>query len=266
MGENFGFRILSLCFLFSLALLLLAGGCVSREKFEARERGLTAVITPQPPVFFTGPASVLLTNSGGYSARLAAQTEGFAEHERNFSGQLLGLGSKLFFAPDPGSVSGKKDRYAGFSFIWDVAENRGYALSEALQAYAPVSSSTRVTNVVIAAAPAAPQKLAGHTCTIAEAIVQKDDGGISSFELLRATDLNGFPVKISSNTNSTPLTLTFSKIRFESPGAAVFSPPDGFTKSTSTEAMADELAAREHNLKRKHIEEPIPFSGYPPGR
>jgi hypothetical protein len=264
MAENFGFRVLTLCFLFSLALLLLASGCASRESFEARAKGVTAVITPQPPAFFTGPACVLLTNSGGYSARLTAQTQGFAEHERNFSGQLLGLGSKLFFAPDPDSVSGKKDRYGGFSFIWDVAENRGYALSEALQAYAPVSSSTRVTNVVIAAAPATPQKLAGHTCELAQATVQKDDGSISSFELLRATDLNGLPVKISSITNSTPLTLTFAKIRFGSPGAAVFTPPDGFTKYTSSEAMADELAAREHNLNRKHTEEPIPFSGYPP--
>jgi hypothetical protein len=85
---------------------------------------VTAVVTPHPPGFFTGPASVLLTNRGGYSARLNVQTEGFAEYERNFSGQLLCLGGKLFFAPDSVSGSGKKDRYGGFSFIWDTAENR----------------------------------------------------------------------------------------------------------------------------------------------
>jgi hypothetical protein len=112
----------------------------------------------------------------------------------------------------------------------------------------------------------APQKFAGHTCEVAEAIVQKEDGVTSSFELLRATDLNGFPVKISSNSNSILLTLTLSKIRLESPGAAVFSPPDGFSKYTSSEAMADELAAREHNLRRKQPLEPIPSMGYPPGR
>jgi len=249
-----------------LAAGVMLGGCMSREKFELRERGLTAITTPQPPGFFTGPASVLLTNAGGYSARLNVQTEGFTEHERTYSGQLLGLGSKLFFVPDSNADSSKKNRYGAFSFIWDVTESRGYALSEALQAYAPISSNTQITNLVLAAGSAAPQKLAGHTCEPAVATVQKADGGISSFELSRATDLNGFPIKISSITNAIQLTLSFSKIRLESPGAAIFSPPDGFTKYTSTEAMADELAARQHNLNRKHTEEPIPFSGYPPGR
>jgi hypothetical protein len=247
-------------------MLLFITGCSSREKFEARERGLTAVITPQTPVFFTGPACVLLTNAGGFSARLTVQTEGIAEPERNFSGQLLGLGNKLLFAPDPGASSQKRVRDGGFTFIWDVAENRGYALSEALQAYAPVSSSTHVTNIIVSASQTAPQRFAGHACQLAVAILQKGDGGSASFELLRATDLKGLPVRISSSTNSPSLTMVFSKIRLESPGAEVFTPPDGFTKYTSTEAMADELAAREHNLRRKHTDELQPFSGYPPGR
>jgi hypothetical protein len=242
-------------------VLLLIGGCSSREKFEIRGRGLTAVITPRPPIFFTGPAAVLLTNGSGFSARLAVQAEGLSERERNFSGQLLGLGSKLLFAPDPGSTSEKHQRDGGFSFIWDLSDERGYALSEALQGYAPISSNVRVTNLIISISHAAPQKLAGHSCEEALALIKKEDGGSASFTLLRATDLNGFPLKISSVTNS--LVLSFSKIRLESPGRDIFKPPDGFTKYTSPEAMADELAARQHNLRRKPAEEPLPFSGYP---
>src|SRR5437588_487039 len=79
-------------------LLLLLIGCSHRESLEVRERGLTAVITPHAPIFFTGPSCVLLTNPAGYSARVSVQTEGISERERNFSGQLLGLGTKLLFA------------------------------------------------------------------------------------------------------------------------------------------------------------------------
>ena len=247
-------------------LLLLLIGCSHRESFEARERGLTAVKTPHPPIFFTGPSCVLLTNPAGYSARVSVQTEGISERERNFSGQLLGLGTKLLFAPDPNANSDKRGPNGGFSFIWDVSENRGFVLSEALQAYAPISSNIRITNLTVSAASSAPQKIAGHTCELAEATVKKDDGGSASFELLRATDLKGVPLKISSGTNSIPLTITLAKIRLESPGAEVFAPPDGFTMYSSTEAMADELAARQQNLRRKHIEEPLPFTGYPPSR
>jgi hypothetical protein len=68
---------------------------------------------------------------------------------------------------------------------------------------------------------------------------------------LRATDLNGFPVRIQSQ-KAALLTLNFSKIHLEAPAAAVFSPPDGFSKYATPEAMADELAAREHNLRRRN--------------
>jgi hypothetical protein len=250
--------------LWSLGLVLVTG-CASRENFEMRERGLTAVKTPHPPEFFTGLACALMTN-GGFSARVAVQVESVAEQEANLTGQMLGLGSKLLFAPDPGAITDKHQPNGGFSFIWDAKESRGYVLSEALQAYAPVSSKTHITNVVISATPAGAQKFAGHPCERVYALVQTQDGTGATFELLRATDLKGFPLKITSITNSTPLTVTFSKIHLESPGAEVFTLPDSFTKYTSVEAMADELAARNRNLRRKPTEEPLPLSGYPSGR
>lgn len=253
--------------LFLGTMLLFLAGCSHSGDFESRARGFTGVITPHPPIFFTGPACVLLTNTSGFSARVTAQTEGLTESERNYAGQLLGLGTKLLFAPDPGAIPKKQGPEGGFSFIWDAAENRGFVLSEALQAYAPVSASTHVTNLVVSSMPAVPQKLAGHTCELAQATAQKDDGGNALFELLRATDLKGFPLRISSGgTNSTPLTLTFSKVRLEPPGTDVFAPPDGFTKYSSPEAMADELAARNHNLRRKRTDDLQPISGYPPSR
>src|SRR5262249_39204903 len=146
-----------------LAMLMVLGfGCSHSGETEVREKGYTGVVTAQPPAFFTGAACVLLTNSVGFSARISGQAESVCGRERSFSGQLLGLGSKLFFSPEQDEATGKQERAAGLSFIWDVNENRGYVLSETMQAYAPVSYNLRITNVVVSQVQAPPQKLAGH--------------------------------------------------------------------------------------------------------
>jgi hypothetical protein len=245
--------------------LLLAAGCSHSGDVEIRERGYTRIVGAQAPSFLTGPASVLLTNSAGFSARVSGQAEGITEKERNFTGVLLGQGAKLFYAPDADEKSGKQQRAAGLSYIWNVAENRGYVLSETMQAYAPFSHSPQITNVVLSPLQAPPQKLAGHQCEPAFATVQKVDGNTANFEILRATDLNNFPVRLTSTTNSSMLSLNFSKIRLELPGASVFEPPSDFTKYSSPEAMVDELAARQHNLRRKRgSDELLQIPGYTP--
>src|SRR5262249_23719174 len=134
-------------------------GCSHSGDPDRRERALSGFFSPQAPVFFTGAACVLLTNWAGFSAHVTVQTEAITQQDSNFSGQLLGRGSKLVFAPEPDETTSKQQRTAGLSFIWDVAENRGYVLSEAMQAYAPVSSSMRITNLVIASVPSAPRTL-----------------------------------------------------------------------------------------------------------
>src|SRR6516162_10177879 len=81
------------------ALALLAAGCSHSRKAE--ESGFTRAFAPQPPAFLNGPACVLLTNSGGFSARLTLETEDMVAHQNGGSGQLFSQGSKLFFAPEP---------------------------------------------------------------------------------------------------------------------------------------------------------------------
>jgi hypothetical protein len=209
------------------------------------------VATPHPPQFFTGPVSLLLTNSGGFGAHLEAQGLAVADSERSSKGQLLVRGSKLFYAPDQEETEGGPKQLGGYSFVWDVASNQGYVLSEALQAYAPLSSNLSVTNLSIQATKGATQKISGHQVEAAAVILEKSDGGALQFEVERAVDLRGVPVRVESVTNAMTLTLTLSKIHLETPPADAFAPPEGFTKYASPEAMADELAARQHNLRRK---------------
>lgn len=234
-------------------LALLAAGCSHSGDTEDRGRAFTPVFTPLPPPFLTGPMAALLTNRSGYAAQLDAQTEAVSERERSVSGQLLCRGSKLFFAPESSGGSKQKARGGTFNFIWDVANNSGYVLSEALQGYAPVGANSRATNVVASQSQDAPQKVGSYTCASETAAVQLDNGSTVNFKVLRATDLPGCPVRLNAAAPAVPLTVTLSKIRTEPPPAELFTLPDGFTKYSSPEAMSDEIAVRQHNLRRKNV-------------
>ena len=230
---------------------LLAGGCAHSDKYEAQDKAFSGVYTPHPPAFLNGPAALLLTNATGFSAQVQAQAPGLTTRDETTSGQLLSRGTQLLYAPDPDETTEKRKRPGGFSFIWDVAENRGFVLSEALQAYAPVSSREQVTNMQFSAGQPTQERISGHPCELVQATLQKSDGTNAMFEVARATDRNGIPVRITSGANTPQLTLTLSRIRSQSPPADLFVVPEGFVKYNSPEALADELAARQLNLRRK---------------
>ena len=254
------FKLSTLCCV--AALLLLSDGCSSSRQ---RRQGFARVVTPHPPAFLTGPASVLLTNSTGFSGRVEVQGQSSLEFDRTTSGQLLGRGTKLLYAPESNEATDTHRQPGGYSFIWDVAESRGYVLSEALQGYAPVSADLHVTNVTIELSQGAAQRFSGHPSEPAHATVRMSNGSSAGFELLRAIDLKGFPVQIEGTTNAIEFRLSFSKLRLEQPPADIFSPPDGFTKYATPEAMADELAVRQSNFKRKGPELTEPLPGMQPG-
>ena len=219
------------------------------------------VYTPQPPAFLTGPMSVLLTNSQSYSARAEWHSDTAIPGEKPVTGQLLARGSKLFFASDVADPSDKHSQSGGFAFIWDVASHSGYVLSDPLQGDAPVSWQLHPTNFVAQPGPGAPQNFAGHPCQPTTATVQMSDSSSASFQVLRAADLGGVPLRIGAN--SSPMALSLSKVRLEALSADLFMPPDGFTMYGSPEALADELAARQHNFRRKNYEGSAPMLEYP---
>lgn len=235
-----------------LALLAVAGGCSHTQDSGGRGPGLRGVYASKPPSFLTGPASLLLTRASGYSAQVSAQTEAIVERERSASGQLLCLGSKIFFAPDGDA---KNARTGGFSFIWDTATQTGYVLSETLQGYAPISANPRATNILTRPSGGTPQGVDGHECAAELDIVQLDNGVNVEFAAWRAADLGGLPLRLNASTNAIPLTVSLTKVRPDALSASLFAPPDGFTKYISPEAMSDEIVARQHNLRRKNTGE-----------
>lgn len=254
---NWATSFVSAACLFVL-MAVLAAGCSSSQK--ARRIGYGRVVTPIPPAFLTGPASLLLTNNAGLSARAELKAQSSLGTQTTTAGQLLARGAKFLYAPEEGDPAEGTRRPGEYSFIWDAAEHRGYVLSEALQAYAPMNVPLQVTNLQTEVGKSAAQRVAGHPCEPVAVTSQKTDGPTETFDVLRAMDLNGLPLRIESVTNSVPFVLTLSKVRLEAPALALFSPPEGFAKYPSPQAMADELAAREHNLRRKsgpQFEEPL---------
>jgi hypothetical protein len=227
--------------------------------------GAEAVLTPPVPPFLNGPMAVLLTNTQGFAAHVSLQTRYGANPHEAFSGELLGRGNQLLFQPLYANKWEKALRKAGLSFLWDVAEGRGYVFSEALQAYAPYSSGYRATNVLFSALNQGPEKIEGYRCAPQEATVVSSEGTVAVFEVFRASEANGFPLRISAPPGASPLILNLSSLRLVAPAADQFQVPNGFTRYESAERMLGELSVRQANLKRKEPVEPVDSDQQPGG-
>ena len=55
------------------------------------------------------------------------------------------------------------------------------------------------------------------------------------------------------STNPAAFDLRFDKLELRSPSSELFSPPAGFTKYESFESMMNELAARQHDIRRTGV-------------
>jgi hypothetical protein len=231
-----------------LALVLLGGllaGCAhTKETFVPQP-------TPQPPTFLNGPMALLLTNTSGFRAHVTLETG--TPPRQLAAGDLMGKGAHLLFAPTPAKVKKKEVSAADSAFLWNVATNHGYLLNDPLQAYAPCSSSLEFTNVTLGIANpgAAPERIAGHRCQPAEAIVTSNDGSLSGFRVWQAADLGGLPLRIVSTASGLPVTLTLSKPQLVKLPDDLFQPPSGFTRYESGEALVNELVSRQHNIHRR---------------
>ena len=243
-------RLLGLC----LALLTgLAAGCAHSENKIGRAGSFEVQPAPVPPLFLNGPMALLLTNADGFRARVVLESGAATQAAPMAAGELLVRGSQLLFAPDPSGAPKKQARVQDSAFIWDVNGNRGYVLNDALQAYAPLSSSRQYTTLTVGASIHDParERIAGHPCQATEVTVTASDGATTFFQVWRARDSNALPLRITCPSNGMPVTLTLSKVRLETVPEDLFLPPNGFTKYDSVEALMTELALRGVNLGRK---------------
>lgn len=69
----------------------------------------------------------------------------------------------------------------------------------------------------------------GHPCVKNDVVVTNTVQS-TDFTVWNATDLNNFPVKITTSEEGMPVTITFQNISFDKPTADLFLPPAHFTK------------------------------------
>jgi len=238
----------SCCCGLSVTLMLAFAGCAHKPGYESPELPLRGIMAPRHPEFIVGPAALVLTNSAAFSARIEWRSTAAGPGSTPVAGQLLGRGSRLLFAPETEPPADKRIPAAGFSWLWDAAEQRGWLLSETLQGYSPLSSRAPVTGVTAAPATPVARRPEGHPCE--QQRYEFKIGNVTKvLQVLRATDLNGFPLEILTDEPGAGYVITLSRVRFEQPPAALFAPPDSFTAYASPEAMVDELAMRQRKLR-----------------
>jgi hypothetical protein len=232
---------------------LLLAGCAHSQSGSGRLTAGEGFPRAETPSILTGPVSVLLTNTEGFSAHVTVmQNPTTRTNVPALSGILVAQQGHLFWMPTmPGSHSGKATEH-NFSFIWDVNQNSGYVLSEALQGYALISSSQRYTNLLITPDPESSpaEKLEGHRCAPVQVTVQSSDGAAHRFKAWRAADLNDLPLKIVLADGETGSAVLLSQVRPERPPADAFEPPNGFTRYESADAMANEIMLRQRDMRR----------------
>ncbi|MEO8429194.1 MAG: hypothetical protein ABI651_19055 [Verrucomicrobiota bacterium] len=233
------------------AVSLLLSGCAQSQN-GGRFASWEGFPRAEVPSILTGPVSVLLTNAAGFSAHVTVmQNPATRTNVPARSGNLVAQQGHLFWAPNDLNSRSSKGADLNLSYIWNVSDNSGYVISDALQGYAPVNFSLRYTNLLVTPSPenSPAEKLEGHRCALEQITVFSSDGTAHRFKTWRAADLNGLPLKIVSADDDNGTTVLLSQVRPERPPADAFEAPNGFTRYESAEAMVNELMRRGRGIK-----------------
>lgn len=246
--------------LFSILASTLATGCAHHRSLDP----LTVHAGDErPPDFLTGPVATLLTNVDGFSAQLEESAETGGVKRQRLKGILIQREGRLIFQPSHSERKRPKEAASGVFFIWNESQEQGYVLSEELQAYAPIASQVRVTNLTYSAKESALESLQDHPCRKVEATVALSDGSTARFLEWQAEGLKGFPLRVSSVDLPTQLTLDFSDVRLGYAAPQLFNPPAGFTQYPNAIALMNELMIRQSTLKQRpgELENEMPTTG-----
>jgi len=252
--------------LFCGAILIGLGGCANQEVEISRDRHSQDFERSAALSFFNGEVNALFTNAQGFKAHLtvAPISGSFTNETPRVSGELWGRDGKLLFIPAPSSRRHKYAGTAGTTFLWDNAAKSGYAINDLLQGFAPLPRPAASTN----GAPESQMTLLG-TENVGNEACQKirmasilGDHKTNTLIAWRAPSLNGFPIQIQTGLDFNANLVKFSKVRFETPPADVFSLPEGLTRYETIDAMLYELARREGEVRGIHGASPdLPSSG-----
>jgi hypothetical protein len=238
-------------------VLLLAGGCASHQHHGTEPSADDGIAASEPPAFLIGPASIVLTNANPYSGRASIYFgSNLPPGPADLSGNLMQQDGVLLYVPTGGE--GRRTGWEGsFRFLWDVSHNRGYVLSEVLQAYAPISSTNQYRAVAAQTASSEPPRteaINGQSCQVHEVSLTSSSGEAFAFRTWNSTELDGQLVQISL-AGSHPFTIRLADLKQDAMAPELFSPPEDFVRYKTGEAMVREIIHRQMLARYK------PFGG-----
>jgi hypothetical protein len=268
-------QIVSACALRVAALCMILQSRAHSQTSQGNSPATGGFSPTEATSLITGPVSILLSNSVGFSTRVTAfQTSTASKKSPALTGGLVAQQGRFLWTPGTPKAHAKASADQGFSLIWDAGQGCGYVLSEVLQGYAPVTALQRFTNVIRAPDPESTpsEKLDGRRCRPERVTVLSNDGMSHRFQTWGAVDLNGLPLKMVAASDNPGATVLLSQVRIVKPPPAMFEPPSGFTRYDSAEAMANEILLRQQNLQRRPEgenprhgtpDQPTPRPGHP---
>ena len=215
-------------------------GCAPALHQGGTDSRALAISAAQPPSFLTGLPSVLLTNAADYRAHLVAVQAG--QTGKRLSGTLFQQTGWLLFVPGVEGSRRQTNSEGSFRFLWDVNGRRGYALSEALQGFAPLRANDAEGAPVFHAVlgESASARIGERDCTVEEFAVQSR-GEESRIRVWRSDEATEPPVRIRSSGRGVDLTLELSELEVERLSPELFSVPPRFSKYEDAAAMVREL-------------------------
>jgi len=209
-------------------------------------RGGVSVVLPQVIVVTTGPVALLATNGGAYSAEFTLTFDNPGGKPLKLSGVLLVAGGKV--RAEYVRANGKPLPGGALDVIWDAAAQRGWVISEALQACARVNDAVHCTNVVTETAAGATGAVDGHPVDRAKTVLQCANGHLITLQVARARDLGGAPLQIQLVSRTDGFGLGLTKVQAVKLPDDLFLPPEDFEKFASAATLVDELAFRQHDV------------------
>jgi hypothetical protein len=202
-------------------------------------------LLPRLTSVMAGPVAVLLTNADGFQSDFTMSFVDDAERPVTISGWIVAYGGKIRLDAVPGEKSRKVKGEAGFGVVWDTTAGQGFVFSDALQGYASLGGTVQFTNILTELVSSDADHIEGFAVDKVNVMVLGDDGGRTTFQLLRAPDRGNLPLQVYSPDRPHSFVLRLSKIQPAVPQADLFLPPDGFTKYDSQPALITELAIRQ---------------------
>jgi hypothetical protein len=208
--------------------------------------------TPSGPDF-AGPTAKLFGEQSTFTATLEFQSAQSSGEAITMPGKIVFDSGKSRFEMNMSEAKGMKMppsavaqlKSMGMDTMCSISRpdlKLNYIIYPGLHSYvakfpAAAVASAAGTDYKITTTELGKETVEGHDCIKNKVVVTDKAGTPHESTVWNATDLNKFPVKITTTENGQSSTMLFKNISFEKPDAGSFEPPADFTKYDNMQVM-----------------------------